>query len=110
MASKSVSLMIIFCILLGSHCLLSRLSAARILTDDDHNKIGAVGKKPKPDGSWSGSSTPSGNNPRSPPTYLHPGAIRPHASLPASCGRAMARYNRYSCTAVSHSPYNRTTP
>ncbi|KAF8021256.1 hypothetical protein BT93_G1627 [Corymbia citriodora subsp. variegata] len=71
MANKSVSLVIIFfCILLGSHCLLSRSSAARILTDDDRNKIGAVGSTPKRDGSWNGNSSPSGNVLLSPPTVV----------------------------------------
>ncbi|KAF8033150.1 hypothetical protein BT93_D1909 [Corymbia citriodora subsp. variegata] len=68
MANKSVSLVIIFCILLGSLCLLSRSSAAQILANDDHNKIRVAGSTPKQDGSWTGNSSPSGNIMLSPPT------------------------------------------
>ncbi|KAK3421752.1 hypothetical protein EUGRSUZ_G02371 [Eucalyptus grandis] len=71
MASESVSLVIIFCILLGSHCLLSRSSAAQILADDDHSRIGVGGSPPKQDGSWKGNSSPSGTILLSPPASLH---------------------------------------
>ncbi|KAL3731523.1 hypothetical protein ACJRO7_028412 [Eucalyptus globulus] len=85
MANKSVSLVIIFCILLGSHYLLSRSSAARILymlipfylylfflsfADDDHSRIWVGRSMPKRDGSWTSNSSPLGNILLSPPAFL----------------------------------------
>ncbi|KAF8033148.1 hypothetical protein BT93_D1908 [Corymbia citriodora subsp. variegata] len=109
MASKSVSLVIIFLILLGSHCLLSRLSAARTLTDDDHNKIGASGSTPTQDSSWSGSSSPSGNKPQSPPTTVGVAYKSVHAGA-AACSNRYNRTGRYTpCmpSRASNSTYTR---
>ncbi|KAI3433269.1 uncharacterized protein J3R85_007174 [Psidium guajava] len=100
MANQLVSLVIIFCLLLGS-----RSSVARVLLDDDPSKIGARGSKPHPDGSWSGHSSPSGNVQHSPPTStINPGEAVARASN-ANCGRNI----RYRCI-PSRDTYKRTSP
>ncbi|KAI6676974.1 hypothetical protein NL676_037770 [Syzygium grande] len=96
MATESVCLVIIFCILLGSHSLPSRSSAARILKGDDPSKIGVSGSTPHQDGSWSGHSSPSGNTQLSPPTSITESALDPAFTPNGTSGKRYLPYPRRS--------------